>query len=51
MMDQVLEQCTRLGWGAQEGKDHLKQTYNKTSRSQLTNDELREFLAYLQGLS
>ncbi|MGA1600722.1 MAG: hypothetical protein ACO4CG_00355 [Prochlorothrix sp.] len=51
MMDQVLVECERLGWTPQQGKDYLRQAYGKTARSQLTNDELREFLTYLGNLS
>ncbi|MGA1285255.1 MAG: hypothetical protein ACO34J_14520, partial [Prochlorothrix sp.] len=50
MMDQVLVECDRLGWTPQQGKDYLRQTYSKGARSQLTNDELREFLVYLGNL-
>jgi len=50
MMEKVLVECNRLGWTPQQGKDHLRQAYSKGSRSQLTNDELREFLTYLTAL-
>lgn len=39
----------RLGWSSQQGRDHLTQTYGKRSRQQLTDEELLEFLLYLES--
>lgn len=39
----------RLGWTTELGRQHLLQTYGKLSRQLLTDDELMEFLAYLQA--
>ena len=41
----------RLGWSSQQGREHLEQTYNKRSRQQLTDEELLEFLLYLEAQS
>lgn len=40
----------RLGWGKEQGRHHLESTYNKRSRQQLTEAELRSFLDYLRSL-
>ncbi|MCC5603330.1 hypothetical protein [Nostoc favosum] len=39
----------RLGWTPEQGREHLIKTYGKRSRSLLTDDELHEFLQYLQS--
>ena len=39
----------RLGWSKEQGKDHLKKTYNKLGRTLLTEDELLDFLTYLES--
>ena len=39
----------RLGWTNLQGRRYLEQTYNKRSRQQLTDEELLEFLHYLQS--
>lgn len=39
----------RLGWTNTQGRQHLQQTYNKRSRQHLTDQELLEFLDYLQS--
>ena len=39
----------RLNWSTQQGRDFLEQQYNKRARSQLTNDELLDFLHYLKA--
>ncbi len=39
----------RLGWSKEQGKDHLKKTYNKLGRTLLTEDELLDFLNYLES--
>ena len=41
----------RLGWTNAQGRRYLEQTYNKRSRQQLTDEELLEFLHYLQSQS
>jgi hypothetical protein len=39
----------RLGWGRDQGRKHLEQTYGKRSRQQLTDEELLDFLHYLES--
>lgn len=41
----------RLGWTSTQGRRHLQQTYNKRSRQHLTDQELLEFLDFLQSQS
>lgn len=40
----------RLGWTNPQGRDYLVQTYGKRSRLELTNEELLDFLKYLEKL-
>ncbi|ACC84504.1 hypothetical protein Npun_R6220 [Nostoc punctiforme PCC 73102] len=39
----------RLGWTIGQGREHLKKTYSKRSRTLLTEVELLEFLQYLES--
>lgn len=39
----------RLRWNNQQGREYLKQTYNKRSRQELTDEEMMEFLHYLES--
>lgn len=39
----------RLGWGVSQGREFLEQTYGKRSRHDLTDEELLEFLLYLEA--
>jgi hypothetical protein len=39
----------RLGWNASKGREHLKSTYGKRSRQQLSYPELLDFLTYLEA--
>jgi hypothetical protein len=39
----------RLGWTPSEGKEYLAQTYNKRSRQGLSDEQLLEFLRYLEA--
>lgn len=41
----------RLGWGVTQGREFLEKTYGKRSRHDLTDDELLEFLLYLETQS
>ncbi|MGB3310447.1 MAG: hypothetical protein WBA86_11945, partial [Nodosilinea sp.] len=41
----------RLGWGVSQGREFLEKTYGKRSRHDLTDDELLEFLLYLETQS
>lgn len=40
----------RLGWTTEQGREYLLRTYKKRSRSQLNDEELLEFLGYLESL-
>ncbi|MEO1374868.1 MAG: hypothetical protein AAFW70_11210 [Cyanobacteria bacterium J06635_10] len=40
----------RLGWTPEEGKEYLIQTYGKKGRTLLTEEELLDFLKYLESL-
>ena len=52
-MSEVIARTTvevkRLGWTNQQGKDYLLQTYGKRSRQLLTDEELLDFLNYLES--
>jgi hypothetical protein len=41
----------RLGWGVTQGREFLEKTYGKRSRHDLTDDELLEFLLFLETQS
>ena len=41
-------QLRRIGWTAKEGREFLEQRFNKKSRHQLNEAELREFLRHLK---
>lgn len=38
----------RLGWDTHQGRQHLQATYNKRSRGELTDEELLDFLQFLE---
>jgi hypothetical protein len=38
----------RIGWGRKEGQEFLERRFQKKSRHQLNEAELREFLRYLK---
>jgi hypothetical protein len=39
----------RLGWTKEQGKEHLKKTYGKPGRTLLSQEELLDFLRYLES--
>ncbi|MGI8503763.1 MAG: hypothetical protein ACR2LR_21920 [Hassallia sp.] len=39
----------RLGWTKEQGKEHLKKTYGKLGRTLLSEEELLDFLRYLES--
>ena len=41
----------RLGWTSEQRREHLRKNYGKRSRFLLTDEELHEFLQYLQSQS
>ena len=40
----------RLGWTKEDGRNFLKSHYGKRTRLHLTDEQLLEFLRYLQSL-
>lgn len=53
-LSQVLAKMTdvemqRLGWTSEQGREYRIKTYGKRSRTLLTDEELHEFLKYLQS--
>lgn len=46
---QIEQEMERIHWTKEQGRDHLKQTYGKRSRQQLTDEELLDFLNYLKA--
>jgi len=49
LMEKTGLEVRRLNWTAEQGKQYLIQTYGQPSRSLLTNQQLLEFLQYLQA--
>ena len=47
-IDLILVEMKRLGWTIDQGRNYLTTHYQKCSRLLLTNDEIQEFLSYLQ---
>jgi hypothetical protein len=45
---QTSVEIKRLGWTEAQGRSYLQSTYGKRSRQQLTDDELLDFLQYLE---
>jgi hypothetical protein len=43
-------EMNRLGWTQEQGKQYLLQTYGKKSRHLLSDEELMEFVRYLESL-
>ncbi|AFZ46229.1 hypothetical protein Cyast_0248 [Cyanobacterium stanieri PCC 7202] len=48
VIDQTSIELKRLGWTQEQGKKYLLETYGKKSRHLLSDQELIEFLTYLQ---
>jgi len=46
---QTTAELKRLDWSTQQGRSYLKEKYGKTSRQQLSDNELLEFLAHLEA--
>ncbi|WP_442936030.1 hypothetical protein [Nostoc sp.] len=49
ILDKTDCEMQRLGWTTEQGPEHLIKTYEKRSRFLLTDEELHEFLQYLQS--
>jgi hypothetical protein len=50
-IDLILFEMKRLGWSKGDGRLYLQQTYNKQTRQELTESQVRDFLNYLKRLS
>lgn len=48
LIDRITESLAQREWTSQDGQQYLKQQYNKSSRQQLSDAELIDFLQYLQ---
>ncbi|MEH1788508.1 MAG: hypothetical protein V7L23_23730 [Nostoc sp.] len=48
LIKQTDAQMQRLGWTVDQGREHLQKFYSVRSRLLLTEDELDNFLLYLQ---
>ena len=49
MMEQVMAEIRRIGWGKRQGSEYLLRTYGAKTRQELRDDQLQEFLSYLQN--
>lgn len=49
--DLILVEMKRLGWSIEQGRFYLKRKYQKCSRQQLSEYEIKEFFNYLKSLS
>lgn len=49
-MARTTVEIKRLRWTAEQGKDYLKRTYGKRGRSELNQEQLLDFLRYLESL-
>ena len=50
LLKQTDDELKRLGWGAARGKLYLQEKFGKSSRSQLTQQELQQFLQQLRAI-
>ncbi len=48
-IDKTTEELKRIGWSNAAAKLYLEQTYGKSTRKELTDAELQDFLSYLQS--
>ncbi|XGV97180.1 MAG: hypothetical protein ACAF41_31215 [Leptolyngbya sp. BL-A-14] len=47
LISQIGVEIDRIGWSKRQGSTYLQKTYGKKTRSELTDDELEDFLNYL----
>ncbi|MBD2075091.1 hypothetical protein H6F86_14530 [Phormidium sp. FACHB-592] len=47
LISQIGVEIDRIGWSKRQGSTYLQKTYGKKTRSELTDDELEDFLTYL----
>lgn len=45
----IMVEMGRLGWTRSQGRDHLRKTYGKDTRQDLTDEELMDFLRFLEA--
>lgn len=45
----IMVEMQRLGWTKTQGREHLRRTYGKETRQELTDSELLDFLSFLEG--
>ncbi|MDZ8083199.1 MAG: hypothetical protein RMX35_29555 [Nostoc sp. DcaGUA01] len=48
LLSQIDAQMQRLGWSEVQGREHLQKYHGKRSRLQLNEEELDNFLLFLQ---
>jgi hypothetical protein len=51
LISQTDLEMERIGWTKRQGRNHLKRTYQKDTRSELNTEELLDFLHYLKACS
>jgi ribosomal protein S27AE len=51
LIEQTTVELQRLGWSNAQGRLYLQETFNKNTRAELTDAELRLFLNHLRSLS
>ena len=49
LISQIGVEIDRIGWSKRQGSTYLQKTYGKRTRSELTDDELEDFLTYLNA--
>jgi hypothetical protein len=47
LISEIGVEIDRIGWSKRQGSTYLQKTYGKKTRSELTDDELENFLTYL----
>lgn len=50
LIEQTTTEMRRVGWSIENGKAYVQQAFDKSSRKQLTEEELQQFLDYLRSL-
>ncbi|WP_317111878.1 hypothetical protein [Chroococcidiopsis sp. SAG 2025] len=50
LIDQTTEELKRLGWSSGRGRLYLQEKFDKSSRQDLTQQELQQFLAQLKAI-
>jgi hypothetical protein len=50
LIEQTTAELKRLGWSSNQGRIYLQEKFGKSSRQQLTEQELQQFLNHLRSL-